>query len=170
MVTLFTCLLFFFFFFSSRRRHTRCGRDWSSDVCSSDLDLRGEIANLPLPPSGARLRVVAACHVPPPRGAPTFRIHPSRPPAGVPPPAGDCGRVVTPTGAGCHVGGHPTVGPEVHRTGRPRRPRAAAGPPARPAATPAGGQGTAAGPHGRWPAAPVRAGPCRSSGRRGLPA
>src|SRR5215813_726420 len=28
---------FFFFFFSSRRRHTRCGRDWSSDVCSSDL-------------------------------------------------------------------------------------------------------------------------------------
>src|SRR5690554_7063421 len=24
---------FFFFFFSSRRRHTRCGRDWSSDVC-----------------------------------------------------------------------------------------------------------------------------------------
>src|SRR5436305_912934 len=25
-----------FFFFSSRRRHTRCGRDWSSDVCSSD--------------------------------------------------------------------------------------------------------------------------------------
>src|SRR3989442_3169610 len=29
-----------FFFFSSRRRHTRCGRDWSSDVCSSDLDDR----------------------------------------------------------------------------------------------------------------------------------
>src|SRR5436305_8123018 len=27
----------FSFFFSSRRRHTRCGRDWSSDVCSSDL-------------------------------------------------------------------------------------------------------------------------------------
>src|SRR5206468_4827693 len=29
--------LFFFFFFSSRRRHTRSDRDWSSDVCSSDL-------------------------------------------------------------------------------------------------------------------------------------
>src|SRR6266513_278371 len=29
-----------FFFFSSRRRHTRSKRDWSSDVCSSDLDLR----------------------------------------------------------------------------------------------------------------------------------
>src|SRR5215208_4810791 len=29
----------FFFFFSSRRRHTRWPRDWSSDVCSSDLRL-----------------------------------------------------------------------------------------------------------------------------------
>src|SRR5206468_8456575 len=28
---------FVFFFFSSRRRHTRSDRDWSSDVCSSDL-------------------------------------------------------------------------------------------------------------------------------------
>src|SRR2546426_9026162 len=31
--------LFYFFFFSSRRRHTRLQGDWSSDVCSSDLDL-----------------------------------------------------------------------------------------------------------------------------------
>src|SRR5882757_8487059 len=30
-------LFVFFFFFSSRRRHTRYWRDWSSDVCSSDL-------------------------------------------------------------------------------------------------------------------------------------
>src|SRR5207249_8533545 len=29
---------FLFFFFSSRRRHTRSKRDWSSDVCSSDLE------------------------------------------------------------------------------------------------------------------------------------
>src|SRR2546426_12078008 len=29
-----------FFFFSSRRRHTRLQGDWSSDVCSSDLDTR----------------------------------------------------------------------------------------------------------------------------------
>src|SRR6266542_5421611 len=29
--------IFCFFFFASRRRHTRCYRDWSSDVCSSDL-------------------------------------------------------------------------------------------------------------------------------------
>src|SRR2546422_3436625 len=33
--------MYFFFFFSSRRRHTRCSRDWSSDVCSSDLNLAG---------------------------------------------------------------------------------------------------------------------------------
>src|SRR5690606_39675528 len=33
------CIVYFylFFFFSSRRRHTRFSRDWSSDVCSSDL-------------------------------------------------------------------------------------------------------------------------------------
>src|SRR5207247_4435629 len=30
------------FFFSSRRRHTRSTRDWSSDVCSSDLRVRGD--------------------------------------------------------------------------------------------------------------------------------
>src|SRR5690606_39357785 len=34
-------LLFCVFFFSSRRRHTRFSRDWSSDVCSSDLDGNG---------------------------------------------------------------------------------------------------------------------------------
>src|SRR5215208_3456681 len=31
------------FFFSSRRRHTRWPRDWSSDVCSSDLDRRAAV-------------------------------------------------------------------------------------------------------------------------------
>src|SRR6266487_5418902 len=31
-------MLMFFFFFSSRRRHTRWTGDWSSDVCSSDLN------------------------------------------------------------------------------------------------------------------------------------
>src|SRR5256884_7776643 len=40
--------IFFFFFFSSRRRHTRCSRDWSSDVCSSDLAMVAlEEAGLP---------------------------------------------------------------------------------------------------------------------------
>src|SRR5256884_254307 len=32
------------FFFSSRRRHTRCSRDWSSDVCSSDLVFEESLA------------------------------------------------------------------------------------------------------------------------------
>src|SRR3712207_8290047 len=40
---------FVFFFFSSRRRHTRYWRDWSSDVCSSDLARR---PCLPLPRTG----------------------------------------------------------------------------------------------------------------------
>src|SRR5215467_15108202 len=31
----------YFFFFSSRRRHTRLQGDWSSDVCSSDLEVFG---------------------------------------------------------------------------------------------------------------------------------
>src|SRR5690625_7865069 len=35
-----TQLLPWYFFFSSRRRHTRWPRDWSSDVCSSDLGSR----------------------------------------------------------------------------------------------------------------------------------
>src|SRR5207248_8499122 len=45
-----------FFFFSSRRRHTRSYGDWSSDVCSSDLEV--------LPPTvRARLSVEAASSV-----------------------------------------------------------------------------------------------------------
>src|SRR2546422_4065123 len=56
-----------FFFFSSRRRHTRCSRDWSSDVCSSDLargdhDHRSRGQHEPLPArhprTGACLSVV----------------------------------------------------------------------------------------------------------------
>src|SRR2546422_6230744 len=43
------------FFFSSRRRHTRCSRDWSSDVCSSDLRTVGGG-----PQSCALLAVMAA--------------------------------------------------------------------------------------------------------------
>src|SRR5216684_8874897 len=34
------------FFFSSRRRHTRCSRDWSSDVCSSDLNSLSQLLDL----------------------------------------------------------------------------------------------------------------------------
>src|SRR2546422_6807368 len=54
-----------FFFFSSRRRHTRCSRDWSSDVCSSDLSP---------PPRIPRL----AC----------YRLMPSRSGGSLPPPPG----------------------------------------------------------------------------------
>src|SRR5204862_2774771 len=38
---------FIFFFFSSRRRHTRSLRDWSSDVCSSDLRIFGHGHGVP---------------------------------------------------------------------------------------------------------------------------
>ena len=38
-------MFLFLFFFSSRRRHTRLVRDWSSDVCSSDLLTIELIAN-----------------------------------------------------------------------------------------------------------------------------
>src|SRR6266480_6964738 len=44
----------FWFFFSSRRRHTRLTCDWSSDVCSSDLqayDRNSEVSRL-RPPEG----------------------------------------------------------------------------------------------------------------------
>src|SRR5207245_5801958 len=43
----------FFFFFSSRRRHTRCYRDWSSDVCSSDLEVWHPRRVVPLVPPAA---------------------------------------------------------------------------------------------------------------------
>src|SRR6266446_7957298 len=37
---------FIFFFFSSRRRHTSLQGDWSSDVCSSDLEPVGQVPDL----------------------------------------------------------------------------------------------------------------------------
>src|SRR2546422_9134190 len=46
-----------YFFFSSRRRHTRCSRDWSSDVCSSDLDVSSFIKSIaPAAELGAEYR------------------------------------------------------------------------------------------------------------------
>src|SRR5690606_41173068 len=52
----------FVFFFSSRRRHTRFSRDWSSDVCSSDLiaedvDDSG-LGELGLPGASAAAKIV----------------------------------------------------------------------------------------------------------------
>src|SRR5438874_13657616 len=42
------------FFFSSRRRHTRSLRDWSSDVCSSDLIFHGYYMQILGHPAGNR--------------------------------------------------------------------------------------------------------------------
>src|SRR5439155_13221289 len=53
----FFCLLFFFFF-SSRRRHTRWPRDWSSDVCSSDLDEASGYLAVPSAGSGPGVIVI----------------------------------------------------------------------------------------------------------------
>src|SRR5256884_4684161 len=53
------------FFFSSRRRHTRCSRDWSSDVCSSDLWPRAILLqqDRPRPPPRRPDRVLAPVDV-----------------------------------------------------------------------------------------------------------
>src|SRR6266403_5721485 len=47
-----------FFFFSSRRRHTRSLRDWSSDVCSSDLGMQSKktfTGRIPAYPTGCAI-------------------------------------------------------------------------------------------------------------------
>src|SRR6266542_1133431 len=57
-VILATGLVKYYFFLSSRRRHTSCYRDWSSDVCSSDLSRRWAH---PRPGSRARSCRTPAC-------------------------------------------------------------------------------------------------------------
>src|SRR6266403_4818417 len=65
-----------FFFFSSRRRHTRSLRDWSSDVCSSDL---GSIGQSRLVPPQKRFGdVPLMSHVRPAFG-PTSHVPPRTP-------------------------------------------------------------------------------------------
>src|SRR5690606_40179136 len=59
------CFCIMFFFFSSRRRHTRFSRDWSSDVCSSDLTAivpaaTAESIALDTPPTAAQIAAVEA--------------------------------------------------------------------------------------------------------------
>src|SRR5690349_23979662 len=58
--------LLFFFFFSSRRRHTRSLRDWSSDVCSSDL-CSWPAARRPRPPRASCNRWRRCSRSPPTR-------------------------------------------------------------------------------------------------------
>src|SRR6266508_5080557 len=61
--------IIFFFFFSSRRRHTRWPRDWSSDVCSSDLRLLvAPSHSLSSAPAAVSIRIVR----PSPRSRTTF--------------------------------------------------------------------------------------------------
>src|SRR6267378_2121654 len=68
----------YFFFFSSRRRHTRSLRDWSSDVCSSDLELSartgGALPPWPLPRQtfGKVARALLAGPAPEPDRAPPW--------------------------------------------------------------------------------------------------
>src|SRR5207253_4447289 len=50
-------------FFSSRRRHTRWPRDWSSDVCSSDLDPAGNLRNWWTPEDLKNFQARAECIV-----------------------------------------------------------------------------------------------------------
>src|SRR3712207_7590853 len=47
------------FFFSSRRRHTRYWRDWSSDVCSSDLESEANDIQPMWAPSGQTIYFVS---------------------------------------------------------------------------------------------------------------
>src|SRR5699024_12719922 len=47
-------IIVYFFFFSSRRRHTRSKRDWSSDVCSSDLRIALDAGRLGVHGDGHR--------------------------------------------------------------------------------------------------------------------
>src|SRR2546427_6139380 len=68
------------FFFSSRRRHTRFDCDWSSDVCSSDLD-----APVEEPPTGSAMKAATesgpSCRMAASNAAPLHAGHSgSRPP------------------------------------------------------------------------------------------
>src|SRR5207253_8410246 len=74
-------VVLFFFFFSSRRRHTRWPRDWSSDVCSSDLSGGRELLaprEIFEPAAGSNISRGARSSRPPDRPAPW----PGRTPSG----------------------------------------------------------------------------------------
>src|SRR6266704_5981281 len=54
-------LSIFYFLFSSRRRHTRSKRDWSSDVCSSDLQVSGYVQEASRRPGNEACQELLAC-------------------------------------------------------------------------------------------------------------
>src|SRR2546422_11658642 len=60
------------FFFSSRRRHTRCSRDWSSDVCSSDLESPERLTKIGDPHHVELVQADEGAGVVPPHAGQTF--------------------------------------------------------------------------------------------------
>src|SRR3712207_3595860 len=56
------CCCLFVFFFSSRRRHTRYWRDWSSDVCSSDLEIVIVGGTFPFMPADYQRHFAKSCY------------------------------------------------------------------------------------------------------------
>src|SRR5256884_867994 len=71
------------FFFSSRGRHTRCSRDWSSDVCSSDLlEQEYELVLEPEPLVPAYDQRPAETPIAPPQPEPVAQNAGPAPPAG----------------------------------------------------------------------------------------
>src|SRR2546426_9361795 len=73
-------MFLFFFFFSSRRRHTRLQGDWSSDVCSSDLDFPVRLVlTLPLFVLHDAALLVDSRRIDHPEEVPhAIRLHPQR--------------------------------------------------------------------------------------------
>src|SRR5690606_41058057 len=82
----FSALYFYFFFFSSRRRHTRFSRDWSSDVCSSDLSSAALTIDGIV--DSAALRAPTAAKEPPDAAIRTNRVQAACAPPSPPPVAG----------------------------------------------------------------------------------
>src|SRR2546430_12334680 len=70
--------LYVFFFFSSRRRHTRFDCDWSSDVCSSDLEARSGPCTMPGPTATSHFGCRERMCRPSPRAKPSRSHCPTR--------------------------------------------------------------------------------------------
>src|SRR5206468_6679576 len=61
-------------FFASRRRHTRSDRDWSSDVCSSDLSFTLTIPYVRINKSGGSVRMLTGLNVLGPAGGDSIQF------------------------------------------------------------------------------------------------
>src|SRR2546422_9171502 len=111
------CCVYIFFFFSSRRRHTRCSRDWSSDVCSSDLSTPALGRRRPRRAGGSRAGVERR------RGAPRGWTH------GCTGARGGGARRAREPGGGRSPAGRPLPHRRASRApgGRPRRRRGGGG-------------------------------------------